>query len=193
MRQKLMRIVVLGSALLILGLSTASPASAYGNAHQWEITFSANCTNTSLCPAAASGVFPSLGTWGVHGWCTWGGSDGSSAVGTTGNTADCQFTFYSRPPVNDVTHFSYDVTSWKIGTGSAFLPPGTPSFFVTGGTFKARGPGAAILGDPTGVSIPFPSPCPPLFCDLGNPSIPGHYAFTPFQGYHAKIQVNKLP
>jgi hypothetical protein len=53
MRQTLMRIVVLSSVLLTLGLSTASPASAYGNAHQWEITFSANCTNTSLCPAAA--------------------------------------------------------------------------------------------------------------------------------------------
>src|SRR5215469_14750781 len=100
MRQKLMRIGVLGSVLLILGLSTASPAWGYGNAHQWEITFSANCTNASLCPAAASGVFPALGTWGVHGWCTWGGSDGSSAVGTTGTIADCQFTFDSRPPVN---------------------------------------------------------------------------------------------
>ena len=192
MRQKLLRIAVLSSVLLTVALATASPASAYGNAEQWQIGFSATCTNTSLCPAA-SGIFNSPGTFGFWGWCALGGSDGSSAVGTTGYTADCQFSFYTRPPANNVTHFTYDVTSWKIDTGSALLPPGVPSFFVTGGTFEVQGPGAANLGLPTGVPIPFPVPCPAVLCDLGLPAVPGHLSANPFQGYTINIQVTKLP
>ena len=192
MRQKLMRIVVLSSVLLTLGLATASPAWAYGTADQWQIGFSGTCTNTSLCPAA-SGIFQSPGTFGFWGWCAFGGSDGSSAVGTTGNTADCQFSFYTRPPANNVTHFSYDVTGWLINTGSVLLPPGVPSFFVTSGSFEVQGPGAANLGLPTGVAIPFPTPCPAVLCDTGLPAVPGHFDVTPFHGYTINIQVTKLP
>src|SRR5262249_1852889 len=126
MRQKLMRIVVLISLVATMTLVAASAASAYGSADQWQIGFSATCTNTSVCPGA-SGIVKSPGTFGFWGWCAFGGSDGSSAVGTTGTTADCQFSFYTRPPVNNVTHFSYDVTGWEIKTGSALLPPGVPS------------------------------------------------------------------
>jgi hypothetical protein len=172
-------------------LPTASSASAYGNAEQWQIGFSATCTNTSLCPAA-SGIFKSPGTFGFWGWCAFGGSDGSSAVGTTGTTADCQFSFYTRPPTNNVTHFSYDVTGWDIKTGSALLPPGVPSFFITSGTYEVQGPGAANLGLETGVPIPFPSPCPAVLCDTGLPAVPGHLSAHPFTGYNINIQVTKL-
>ena len=192
MNRKLMRIVVLTSLVATMMVLPASSASAYGNAEQWQIGFSATCTNTSLCPAA-SGIFKSPGTFGFWGWCAFGGSDGSSAVGTTGTTADCQFSFYTRPPVNNVTHFSYDVSGWDIGTGSALLPPGVPSFFITSGTFEVQGPGAANAGLPTGVPIPFPTPCPAVLCDTGAPAVPGHLAASPFSGYTINIQVTKLP
>jgi len=193
MRQKLVRIVVLSSTLATLALvAAAPPASAYGTADQWQIGFSGSCTNTSMCPAA-SGIFKSPGTFGFWGWCALGGSNGSSAVGTTGTTADCQFSFYTRPPANNVDHFTYDVTGWKIDTGSVLLPPGVPSFFVTSGTFEVQGPGAAIAGLPTGVPIPFPTPCPAILCDLGLPAVPGHFAAHPFPGYEINIQVTKLP
>jgi len=195
MRRRLTRIIVLGSMLATLTVASASSqALAYGNVEQWQIGFSATCNNTSLCPAA-SGIFQSPGTFGFWGWCAFGGSNGSSAVGTTGNTADCQFSFYTRPPVDNVTHFTYDVTGWIIKAGSAllFVPPGAPTFFVTGGSFEVQGPGAANLGLPTGVPIPFPNPCPAVLCDTGLLAVPGHFASDPFAGYHVNMQVNKLP
>ena len=193
MRQKLVRTLVLSSLLATLTLVAAAPSAwAYGNTEQWQIGFSGTCTNTALCPAA-SGIFHSPGTFGFWGWCAFGGSDGSAAVGTTGTTADCQFSFYTRPPANNVSHFTYDVTGWKIDTGSVLLPPGVPSFFVTSGTFELQGPGAAILGFPTGVPIPFPTPCPAVLCDTGLPAVPGHLALHPFPGYEINIQVTRLP
>ncbi len=198
MRQNLVRILVLSLVLsgllatLTLVAAAPSAALAYGNTEQWQIGFSGTCSNTALCPAA-SGIFASPGTFGFWGWCAFGGSDGSAAVGTTGTTADCQFTFYTRPPTNNVVHFTYDVTGWKIDTGSVLVPPGVPSFFVTSGTFEVQGPGAAIAGFPTGVPIPFPSPCPAVLCDTGLPAVPGHLDLHPFLGYEINIQVTKLP
>jgi hypothetical protein len=185
--------VLFAVALTLPALVAAAPSAlAYGSADQWQTTFSVTCNNTSLCPAA-SGIFASPGTFGFWGWCAFGGSDGSSAVGTTGNTADCQFAFYTRPPANDVFHFTYDVTGWSINTGSVVFPSGPPTFFVTSGTFEVQGPAAAIAGFPTGVPIPFPTPCPAILCDLGIPAVPGHFAAHPFPGYEINIQVTKVP
>lgn len=193
MRHRLVRTLVLSAVLAVLTLGAAAPSAlAYGNTDQWQIGFSGTCNNTSLCPAA-SGIFQSPGTFGFWGWCAFGGSDGSSAVGTTGTTADCQFSFYTRPPANNVDHFTYDVTGWKIDTGSALLPPGVPSFFVTSGTFEVQGPGATIAGIPKGVPIPFPTPCPAVLCDTGLPAVPGHVDLHPFPDYEINIQVTQLP
>ncbi|HEV2237185.1 MAG TPA: hypothetical protein VGR57_11035 [Ktedonobacterales bacterium] len=193
MRRKSVRTLLLSAVLAILLLvATASSALAYGNTEQWQIGFSVTCNNSSLCPPA-SGIFQSPGPFGFWGWCAFGGSNGSAAVGTTGSTADCQFSFYTRPPANDVFHLSYDVTGWKIESGSALLPPGVPGFFVTSGTYTVQGPGAAILGIPTGVPIPFPSPCPAVLCDTGLPAVPGHVDLHPFPGYEINVQVTQLP
>jgi len=193
MHKKLARTLVLSAMLATLTLVTAAPSAlAYGSADQWQTTFSITCNNTSLCPAA-SGIFHSPSTFGFWGWCAFGGSNGSSAVGTTGNTADCQFSFYTRPPANDVFHFTYDVTGWVINTGSVVFPSGPPTFFVTSGTFEVQGPAASLAGFPTGVPIPFPSPCPAVLCDLGIPAVPGHFAAHPFPRYEINIQVTKIP
>ncbi len=173
-------------------------ASAYGNAVQWQIGFSGNF-DVPTSP---------FGTGGFWGWCVFGGSDGSSAVGTTGTTADCQLTFYFRSGVgvsNNPFHFSFDVTSWLIDTGGRFTPPGVPSFFLTGGTVTATGPGPSIAGIPTGVAIPLsivcvPNPSPPpglsplagSLCDTGNPASPGHFSFNPVPGVNIEIQVTKV-
>lgn len=90
-------------------------------------------------------------------------------------------------------HFTYDVNGWKIDTGSVLLPPGVPSYFVTSGTFEIQGPGATILGLPSSVPIPFPTPCRAVQCDLGIAAVPGHTNMHPFQGYEINIQVTKLP
>src|SRR5207253_1581364 len=143
--------VSLGLSLLFLVAATSS-ASAYGRADQWQTAFSGTCSSQSACPF---GPAPSKGASGFWGWCAFGGSDGSSAVGTTGTTADCQITTYSGP--GTTFHISYDVTNWVIQSGSPFVPPGAPDFLVTSGTLTLSGPGAP---GPTGIPIPIPSPCP---------------------------------
>src|SRR5438309_11215120 len=177
--------VSLGLSLLFLVAATSS-ASAYGRADQWQTAFSGTCSSQSACPF---GPAPSKGASGFWGWCAFGGSDGSSAVGTTGTTADCQITTYSGP--GTTFHISYDVTNWVIQSGSPFVfPPGAPDFLVTSGTLTLSGPGAP---GPTGIPIPIPSPCPGFICDTGIPAVPGHFSFHPGPVVELNVQVNKLP
>ena len=181
----------------LAGASIVPAVSAYGNTAQWQIGFSGTC-NSKLCSQFG-------GNFGFWGWCTFGGSSGSTAPGTTGTTADCQFTTYGRSgpgsPENPI-HVNFDVTSWLIGTGSPAAPGPVPTFFFTGGSFEVTGPGASVMGIPTGVVLPLSIICdfsniPASLigggCDTGLPSIPGHYSFHPFPGSEFNIQVNKLP
>src|SRR5437588_11281205 len=85
--------VSLGLSLLFLVAATSS-ASAYGRADQWQTAFSGTCSSQSAC---TFGPAPSKGASGFWGWCAFGGSDGSSAVGATGTTPDCQSTSHSGP------------------------------------------------------------------------------------------------
>src|SRR5713226_1856681 len=83
MRLKLVRALVLSSSLAALSLfGASSPALAYGSTDQWQAGF------------AGTFVSQSSGVSGFWGWCAFGGSNGSTAVGTTGNTADCQVENY---------------------------------------------------------------------------------------------------
>jgi hypothetical protein len=194
MRLKLARTLVLVLVLTALWLfGSTSSALAYGNTEQWQIGFSGSCNNTSFC-GPGPGVPGAFGFWG---WCAFGGSSGSEAAGTTGSTADCQFTTYFRTTgvTNSPVHISFDVSRWVIlPPGVPFAPPGVPTFAFTSGTFEVTGPGAGTGGlPPAGMVVSLPNPCPPQLCDTGLPSIPGHYSFHPVAGVEFNIQVTKLP
>jgi len=210
-----MRSKCAAAAALILGtfalslVGAGGPAFAYGNGAQWQVTFSATCHGGVPCPQSASPVGPVTGIAGVWGWCDLGGSDNGTTVGTVGTEGDCQATLSFGP--QSATHFSYDITGWVIDTGSTLLaangaPPSDPSFFVTSGTVEFLG-NAAFFGLPTGVPIalstlgcvPYtvtPGTGSPLagdpFCDLGYPSVPGHYS-AHIPGENANVQVTHIP
>jgi hypothetical protein len=187
MPRKLARTLVLTVALAALGFLANTPSAlAYGNTAQWQAGFSGTCSsNAVFCPFGPTGVHN--GFWG---WCEFGGSDGGSAVGTTGTQADCQITTYAGPGTS--FHISYNVTSWVIQANSPFVPPGVADFLVTNGTLTLSGPGVPP-GVPVHVPVPFPNPCPIFICDTGIPAVPGHFSFHPTPGVEHNIQVNRLP
>ncbi len=188
-----MKLATFTSILMILSIiSFAHPAHAYGPS-QWQIGFSGNFH--------VIGQSINSGFWG---WCAFAGSD---AVGTAGTAGDCQSTNYfgkTFAALNSPFHASFD-GPWMIKTGSAFGgSPTTPSFFFTpdaGGTVELTGPGAALIGAPTGVPVPLNStpgsicaqilkadgtpvfPSPPFSplagtpCDVGFPAMAGHFQF----------------
>jgi hypothetical protein len=192
MSRRLARVVVLSSALAAFGLFAAAPSAlAYGNTAQWQTAFSGTCSSN-----APAGVFcPGTVHTGFWGWCAFGGSNGSSAVGTTGTTADCQITTYFGSGTS--LHLNYNVTAWVIQPGSPFSL-GFPDFLLTSGTFTLIGPGAVNnpFGFPLHVPISFPFPdgsCPAFICDTGIPAVPGHFSLHPSPGAELNIQVTKLP
>lgn len=197
MPRKLARILVLLVTLVTLGiLANAPSALAYGSSDQWQSGF------------AGTFITPN-GAFGFWGWCAFGGSSGSSAVGTTGTTGDCQIEnyFFSTRLGEPLNPFqaTINANSWLIAAGSKFLPPGTPGFFLTGGTAEVTGPGAQILhmlfGVPVGAPFPLSAACnfsdvPTSLvgspCDTGIPAVPGHVGFSG-PGFEIEIQVTKLP
>lgn len=189
MSTRLVRSLALSSvfvALLLVG--TASSAGAYGSADQWQAGFSGTCSSQANC-SVFGGPTPVVGATGFWGWCAFGGSNGSTAVGTTGTTADCQVTTYFGPASS--LHIDYNVTGWVIQPSSP-LTGGLPDFLFTKGTVTLSGP-AVPPGLPSHQPIPFPSPCPAFICDSGIPSIPGHFALHPSPGVELNVQVTKLP
>jgi hypothetical protein len=171
------------TAGLLLLSSTIPGAHAYGNTAQWQVGFSGTCNVPTMCgPPGGTGIF---GFWG---WCAFGGSSGSTNVGTTGTIGDCQVTVYARSglgqPINP-THIAIDITGWKI-MSSEMSPTGS-SFFITASSLECTGPGASL--PPT----PFSGCALPPGGDTGIPPIAGHYPFSPFPGFHINIQVNQLP
>ncbi len=183
MPRKLARTLVLTVTLATLGiLANAPSALAYGSNTQWQIGFSGTCS-----PQAPASFFcPGGVLTGFWGWCAFGGS---APDGLSGTEADCQITTYFGTGTS--FHVSFDVSHWVIKTGSIFLPPGVPGFFLTDGTFEFSGPGAP---GPTGVPIPIPNPCVPVvICDTGIPAVAGHVSLHPTSGAELEIQVTKLP
>jgi len=195
-RRVLLRSFVGLTVAALLGVLAATPTLAYGNSDQWQAGF------------AGTFVSKSTGASGFWGWCAFGGSSGSTAIGTTGSTADCQvenyfFTTQLGAPLNPF-HFTVDGTGWVIGTGSTGVPQGVPSFFITSGTLKVSGPGASILhqlfGVPVGVPFPSSLACGPgttaealvgTPCDTGVPAVAGHFGFAG-PGAEIQIQVTKV-
>jgi len=189
MRRNLARTLVVTVTVAVLGiLANAPSALAYGSADQWQAGFSGTCSSQSLCPF---GPVPTQGATGFWGWCAFGGSSGSSDVGTTGTTADCQVTTYFGP--GSTVNLSYNVTAWMIVFDpESPLSIGLPDFLFTSGTVTLSGPGVPPFL-PSHTPLPFPNPCPPFICDSGIPAVPGHFSFHPSPGVTFMIQVTKLP
>lgn len=170
------------TASLLLVASMFSSVHAYGNTAQWQIAISATCNAPSLC-----GPPGGTGTFGVWGWCEFGGSSGSTAASTTGTSGDCQVTHYGRTdvgqPINP-THIAADITGWTISP-SPMSPTGF-SFHLTSFSLECTGPGASSPVPFTGCSVPPGG-------DTGIPPNPGHYSMHPFPGFEFNIQVNQLP
>jgi hypothetical protein len=199
MPRKLARTLVLTVTLATLGiLANAPSALAYGNTAQWQVGFSGTCsTSAAFCPFLPPGVTGVRN--GFWGWCEFGGSDGSSTVGTTGTQADCQVTTYFGATTGQPTnpfHIAYDIKGWVIQANSPFvIPPGDNDFLLTSGTVTLSGPGVPP-GIPVHVPIGFPFPdgsCPPMICDTGIPAVPGHFSLHPTPGAEFNVQVTKLP
>src|SRR6266849_2916752 len=99
-------------SLLLFAAMLPGAHAAYGNTAQWQAGFSGNCNVPASC-----GPPGGTGTFGFWGWCEFGGSSGSTTVGTTGTSGDCQVTHYGRADLgqpNNPTHLSIDVTGWTI-------------------------------------------------------------------------------
>lgn len=187
MRRSLARTLVVTVTVAVLGiLANAPSALAYGSNTQWQAGFSGTCSSQSSCPF---GPPPARGASGFWGWCAFGGS---SVDGMTGTSGDCQLTTYFGPATS--FHISFDGRGWAIRTGSQFVfPPGAPDFQFTDVTVEATGPGARLMGIPTGVPFTFTDPnCPPMICDTGVPALAGHFSYHA-RGVELNIQVTHLP
>lgn len=182
--KKYTAILTLAAAASILLIPSILPAHAYGNTAQWQIGFSGTCNVPTMCGPPPGGT----GTFGFWGWCQFGGSSGSTDVGTTGTSGDCQVTTYARTDrgePNSPTHMQIDITGWKIGP-SQMSPTGV-AFIITSSTFECTGPGASLPPTPvSGCALPPGG-------DTGAPPVGGHYDLHPFPGFHINVQVNQLP
>ena len=95
-------------AAVLLAVSAATPALAYGKAN-WQLGFAGTAT------APSTGV--GFGFWG---WCAFSGG------ATTGNDGDCQVSDYIHLPAGGgaTCERSIDITAWN-GTGGTFVISGT--------------------------------------------------------------------
>jgi hypothetical protein len=137
---------------VLLGVLTASPASAYGKAN-WQVTFASTATT------------PGNGGSGFWGWCDFAGGVSS------GNSGDCQFAQYVHTPGASgfTCHVSADITSWT-NAGPTFVATGnasaTPAAVAT--PCLAFFPGSASF---TNLDTGFPSA--PGHYNLGSLGVPG--------------------
>ena len=176
-------LTISSTASLLLLFAIIPSVHAYGNTAQWQVGFSGTCNVPTMC-----GPPGGTGTFGFWGWCDFGGSSGSTALGTTGTAGDCQVTTYGRTDVgqpNNPTHMAVDISGWVIGP-SNMSPTGT-SFHITAFKLECTGPGASQ--PPT----PFSGCTLPPGGDTGVPPVSGHYAINPFPGFNINTQVTQLP
>jgi hypothetical protein len=92
----------------LLGVSSATPAQAYGQ-ENWQAGFA----GTATAPTTGSG----FGFWG---WCAFGGGV------TSGNDGDCEFSqyFHASGGGGFTCQVSLDISSWT-GAGGMFVVTGT--------------------------------------------------------------------
>jgi hypothetical protein len=142
---------LVGAATLGALVLTGPTASAYGRKAQWQIGFSANCNNPTICGQDGLGGF-----WG------WAEFDSD-------NTADAQLTGCGHlvgphiPGTSGAGHYSDEVDGWFIAPGST----GLDDFWIESetATFTGHGPPVTVF-----------DPFPPYPMDTGIPAVAGHYS-----------------
>ncbi len=165
--------IAISSILAVLSLVPALvPVShAYGIA-QFQVGFSGNCNNVSLCGGGVSGF------WG---WCEFGGSTSK----TTGTDADCQITFYffnhtGGPSFGPITD-SIRGTQWSLAPGAGTPIFGVPDFFITDGTVTVSGPVVfqhTGSGQPVTFTVAQAIALGIITADTFIPLVPGHLSFS---------------
>jgi hypothetical protein len=214
MKRKSLSVGSLVVALTLLSSFALVPAAtAYGKSN-WQVTFSGNCNNRTVCGFTDpnTGQFYSI-TGGFWGWCAFGGGIQS------GNNADCQAETYSfvRGGVSlpcpivcgDPQHNSVSGSSWIIGP-SPFT--GLEDFIILQGSILFSGP---FVQEILSTGLPLPPGCivsssgQTFTCDIatafgsydtGIVAQAGHYGSqgcTPppdvLPGCHYNQQVTELP
>lgn len=157
------RFVLLALSLGVLGISGITNAAAYGTEHLFQITFSENCVNPTLCVQNASNPFGIGGIWG------WVEPD-------AGGSADAQVTFQghsnTNPALNGTVHLPSN-WAWTIVT---ITPPPSPFISPT---------------DPHNQYFLLTIPSFPGF-EFLTPATPGKYGGTLAPGINANVTVTAM-
>jgi hypothetical protein len=159
-----MRLPVVFTSAALLVLAGAVNASAYGTEHLFQITFSENCVNPTLCVAGPNNPFGIGGIWG------WVEPD-------LGGSADAQVTFQGHrnadPMLNGTVHLPSD-WRWEIIT----LTPPPPPFISP--------------PDPNNHYFHFTIPAAPFPFEFLTPATPGKYSENLGPGINANITVTQM-
>jgi hypothetical protein len=117
LRRSVLLVAALAAAA-VLAVGFASPAGAYGGgaSHDtWQVGFSMNCNNPSLCADFGTG-----GDWG------WFEFDRSADGTQTWGDAQTTFCFHTVGGGGaGAGHTSADITSWTISASGTFVASGT--------------------------------------------------------------------
>jgi hypothetical protein len=149
---------------VMLGVSAATPALAYGQ-ENWQIGF------------AGTGVAPSNGfAFGFWGWCAFGGGV------TSGNTGDCQFSQYFHTSAGGgfTCQESLDITSWTGSGGTFVIIAATAKVNPT----SLTAPCLAFFPGPTGFPVDTGFPAAPGHFNFGT--------FGTLRG-EFQVQVTQIP
>jgi hypothetical protein len=108
--------ITAGAVPLTLMLAAPSASAAYGNTAEYQITFSQNCNNASLCLGGDEGLG---GDWG---W----------AVLNNDGTGDLEITFCGHVPGvgGGAGHASVDITGWTRANGVFVITGASDPEFV---------------------------------------------------------------
>jgi hypothetical protein len=150
-------VTIAASAVAMFALAASvAPASAYGSAKIYELTYSANCDNPS---SALCAPFPAgFGLGGAWGWFEVDGSSSTAASGTADGTAT--FCAHASPAF----HINLSDTPWMLMTGAQIAA------FNTGKPLGLTIFPVDFPGSPTETYIVLPA------VGIAFPNVPGHYS-----------------
>src|SRR2546428_14160123 len=131
--------VVLAAGVILLAMSVvATPVRAYGRTALWQIGFSFNCNDKTLC------LTPPFGVGGFWGWVEFdtGGLGDATLTG-------CSHLSTSIGVLTGADHLNVDITGWEIGP-SRMIPLPTIQFLAWTVTLSRGG----FNGPPTAAPLP---------------------------------------
>src|SRR3989442_7961546 len=162
--------VCLAAGLMLLAMSVvATPVRAYGRTALWQIGFSFNCNDKTLC------LQPPFGVGGFWGWVEFDtGSQGDATL--TG----CSHLSSSLGVLTGADHLQVDITGWTTTSH----PFGPPTFVLTDGTVSFSG--VNTKGAPVTMTLAQIG----LASDTGFPAMPGHFSAQSIFGFPALPGMN---